>query len=951
MSISGIASGIEWDKMVEELLEQARKPAYVMVDKRDRLERKKTSYEEFLVSLRNLQSTLTPLKLAATYKAKAVEISRVDSNGSYKSVLNATVNSDAEINVHDLQVLQLAGSQVKRSNQIGGVALSTLGSITASNSHFYVSAGGQNVRIDADPAGTLFDLADKINTTLKTQNPPVQVTASVVDGRLYLKSDSTGLGTTEVTQELTRAVSGTDTLNFNVNPSNGKATVKIGSTTYTMGKDFDVVNGNKVRWRTLDPLVPHPGAVYQDEYVAYGGDTFKMSVIRSSSGDVDKGALPFTPFDASDGAAITITSAGLTYVRGTDFDISADGSIHWLKAYRQPAAGASYEVTYTAGGGEKITLDITRESRDTVVLGAGLTFADLAPGGAVVRLPGGGRLLREGFDFDVVQGKNGEPVIQWYAGGAGDFPEPGVTYTVDFKKTDGTTLPPASVTSSSKDTISLPAGGTFTTAPQGTHTITYNGTPMGTNMSGSFTPNLLTSSGTSGIPGTTLEITWNPPGGTPITHSPAAPKSGDPYTLTYSYDTNIFSLSDDGNGFLAALGLDLTDDEHYTAAQDAVMMLDGERVVRSSNNIGASHDNELIKGMTIELKGLGHVNLDVSQDAEQAVKGLQSFVEQYNAVIEWINTRLTEKELDESKKATVDSDDFRMRWGLLNGSSLLRDSKNTLRRLTSQTYITPSASKTSRNTIYGTMGQNGIMNAASFSISVPGASVNIPVDPSDTLQTIRDKINANTLDGQPNPFRFDADGKALPVPLAQASVSGGKLTITGHATNGPATLGGSSHVLRTLQIDQQYTALSQIGIKMPSTGQMSDITTSGVLEFDTSVFMTALETNAEDVASMATAFANQMQTYMDDMVKTSQKQFSTGVVAAQGAVAREMNAIDTEIASIDKYLKDFQRRLDDKQQALQRQFSAAEVNLSKLIQQADWLSSVTSQLQQSAASR
>jgi flagellar capping protein FliD len=475
---------------------------------------------------------------------------------------------------------------------------------------------------------------------------------------------------------------------------------------------------------------------------------------------------------------------------------------------------------------------------------------------------------------------------------------------------------------------------------------------MGTNTSvpALFHPDLLDANGASGVlPGNTLEIEWYTPTGAPTSHLPAAPNSGTAYTLTYSYDTNIFSLSDNGNGFLAALGLDLTDDEHYTAAQDAVMMLDGERVTRSSNNIGASYDNELIKGMTIELKGLGHVSLDVSQDAEQAVKGLQSFVEQYNAVIEWINTRLTEKELDESKKATIDSDDFRMRWGLLNGSSLLRDSKNTLRRLTSQSYFVPYSEKTSRNAVYGTMVQNGIMNAASFSVSVPGTSVTIPVDPDDTLQTLRDKINANTLDGQPNPFRFDASGKALPVPLAQASVTGGKLTVTGHATNGPVTLGGSSHVLRTLQIDQQYSALSQIGIKMPSSGQMSDITTSGVLEFDTSVFMTALETNADDVSSMATAFANQMQTYMDDMVRTSQKEIAAGVTAAQGAVAREMNAIDVEIASIDKYLQDFQRRLDDKQEALQRQFSAAEVNLAKLSQQADWLSSVTSQLQQSAS--
>jgi flagellar capping protein FliD len=946
MSISGVVSGIDWDSMVAKLLEQAKKPAYVMVDKRDRLELKKNLFEEFLVSLRSMQSTLTPLKLAATFKAKAVEINRVDSSASYKGVLSATVSSDAAINVYVLVVLQSAKAQMNRSKQITG-ALSTTG-ISAANSYFYVSAGGQKVRIDADPADDLATLADKINTTLKTQSPVVQVTATVVDGRLILKSDSTGLGSTEVTQDITRAVSGNDTLSFNVNPNNGKVTIKVGSTTYQQGKDFDIVGGNQVRWRTSDPSFPPPGAAYQDEYTAYAGDTFVMTSTRSASGDVDKYALGFAP---SDTAAVTIEANGITYTRGGggDFEIGADGSIYWLKPYRQPAAGASYEITYVAGGGEKVTLDITRGSQDE----SNINFADFKPGTAVVESLPPGQTWREGADFEVVQGASGKAVIQWYPGGNGTSPDSGDSYTFNYQKPDGTPGTD-SLTRNGKDTVSLPGGGKFTTTPQGTHTVTYNGmtfqniVPSPTTPA--FTPTL-------DATGTALEITWANPISTTQTGTPlspaSAPSGGTSYTVTYTYDTNIFTLSDDGNGFLSALELDLTDDMHYTAAQDAVMILDGERVTRSSNRIGESYDNELIKGMTIDLKGVGRVSLDVSQDAEQAVTSLQKFIDEYNAILEWINVRMTEKELDENTKATIDSDDFRMKWGLLKGNSLLRDTKNRMRSLTSQSYIVSVASKTSRNAVYGPMSLNGIVNPGSFSVSVTGAAgtvyVNIPVEPGDTLQTIADKINGNTLEGRPNPLRFDADGNALASPLAKATLSGGKLTITGN-NNSPVTLGGSSNVLKAMQLDQQYTALSQIGIKLPSSGAtVTEDALLGLLEFDTSALMKALETNPDDVASLVTSFANRMQAYMDDMVKSSQKELAGGITSAQGAVVREMNSIDTEIASIDKYLKDFQRRLDDKQQALQRQFSAAEVNLSKLIQQADWLSSVTSQLQQSAS--
>jgi flagellar capping protein FliD len=941
MSISGIVSGIDWNSMVSELLEQAKKPAYVMLDKRDRLERKKSLFDEFLVSLRSLQSTLSPLKLAATFKTKQVEINRIDSGASYKGVLNATVNSDAAINTYDMEVLQIAKSQVNRSKQSTG-SLSNQG-ITASNSYFYVSAGGQKVRIDADPSDSLSTLADKINTTLKTQSPPVQATATVVDNRLVLKSDSTGLGTTEVSQDLTRAFSGVDKLDFSVNPDNGTVTIKSGSTTYKMGVDFDIVNGNQVRWRTYDPLLPPPGAVYQDEYTAYAGDTFVMTAARSAVGDVDRDALPFTPSDA---AGVTIKANGVTYARGADFDIGADGSIYWLKPYRQPAAGTLYEVEYKAAGGETVVLDITRENRDALAT----DYADFSRGTAVVQSQSGARSWTEGADFDIVQGSNGKAVVQWYKGGAGDAPEPGDLYDVAFQKPDGTSAAEYGVTRSAKDVVSLPAGGTFTTSPQGAHAATYNGAAVPT----AFTPTLDAS-------GAALEITWTTPTGTPTAHG-NVPASGASYTVTYAYDTNIFTLSDDGNGFLEALELDLTDDIHYSAAQDAVMVLDGEWIVRSSNHIGESYDNELIKGMTIELKGVGRVSLDVSQDAETAVASLQKFIDEYNAVMEWINVRMTEKELDENTKATVDSDDFRMKWGLLKGNSLLRDTKNTLRNLTSRLYVASAASKTSRNAIYGAMSQNGLVNSGSFSISAVGnlstgsqttgttgtVYASVPVDPGDTILTIAQKINADTLDGRPNPLRFDSQGNAFTSPIAKASVEGGKLTI--HGMNGPVTLGGSSDVLKTLQIDQQYTALSQIGIKLPSSGTMSTDGLAGKLEFDTGAFMTAMETNPDDVAALATGFAAQMQTYMDNMVKTSQKEIAAGVTTAQGAVAREMTAIDTEIASIDKYLKDFQRRLDDKQAALQRQFSAAEVNLSKLIQQADWLSSVTSQLQASASS-
>ncbi|MDR2179286.1 MAG: flagellar filament capping protein FliD [Synergistaceae bacterium] len=942
MSITGIVSGIDWDSMVTELIENAQKPALIQLEKRDKLELKKTLWEEIQVGLSSLQSALSSLKLASTFTAKDVEIERLDRNTSYKGVLTATVNADAEINVHDLEVVQLATKQVSRSDKFTTAGV---------NSYFYVSAGGSKVRIDVAATDTPEALAEKVNTQLKTQVPPVSVTAAVVDGKLILSSDSTGLGQTTYTAEITRSVNAYDTVFFSSNPSNtdsnvepptftidmelgginsGTITLKgSDGTIYEVGKDFDVINGNQIRWRRYDPLTPPPGAVYQDTYTAYVGDTYVVTAQRSPDGDTDAGVFPFSAISSN--IAITSDGGTVSYTQGTDFQVGVDGSIHWL-GIKRPADGADYEVTYVAAGGETFTFDITRSNQD--VLSGGVTYADLTEGSVTIQQSG--RLWREGFDFGIVQNSNGDPVVQWYPGGGGDSPEPGSAYNLVLQKSDGTQISVAG-TRSTGDEVSLPNNGKLTTLPQGTHSVTYNGQSFSV---GEFNPTL-------DVSGTKLLVDWATPSASLAAHTKVPAYDGT-YTVTYTYNANTFYLSDDGSGTLTALGLDNMDEDHYTTAKDAVLIVDGETVTRSSNTIGEGYGNELIKGMTLQLKGVGQVSLDVSQNAEAAVTALDNFVTAYNEVLDWINVRITEEAVDEATAATLESDDYRLKWGLLRGNSLLRGMKNSLRLLTSRIYSAAFAQRTSRSAIYGTMSQNGIVNAGAFTVTAGGRTATIPVTPEDTLDTIAAKINSSQIDGLNNPLYYDAAGEAYSAPLAKAAVENGKLTISG--SNGDATLGGSTAILSALGLNYKYTALSQIGIKLASTGEMSDQGKSGELDFDSGAFMAALEDSPGDVSALVTNFAGQMQTYLDNMIKSSTKEVAAGVTTAQGAVAREMNAIDAEIASIDSYLDKFEERLLAKQESLQAQFAAAEVSLSAMMQQAAWLESVTAQLQSTSAS-
>ncbi|MDR1741022.1 MAG: flagellar filament capping protein FliD [Synergistaceae bacterium] len=695
-AINGVVSGIDWDSLRESILETMRTPAYVQVEKRTKLENTKLLWEEYLVSLQSLQSSLSPLKLASTFKAKSVEVERLDSNASAKGVLTAVANADAVINTHDIEVKNLATGQIIRSNDVTrNATLGTLG-LTA-DEDMSIIAGGQKITVTAETTDTIQSLADKISTALKTSVPPVNVTATDVPSssteQLVISSDNTGLGT-----------------------SSYKATVTH------KGTSDEVVFSSQESGVELD----------YDLFMQSGGNNNGTLTVTGSNGTV--------------------------YALGTDFSIDPDGKhLVWS----------------------------------------------------------GGR----------------EPAI------------------------------------------------------------------------------------------------------------------GDTYTVEYSFNANTFDI-DVGSQLTSILGLnDNVTAGNNAAAADATLIIDGNTVTSSSNVIGPAYGNELITGVTMTLRGTGRVALDVVQDAESAVTAIQDFLTNYNDVLSWINTRMTESELDETTAATVDSDDFRLKWGLLNGNSLLRYSKTQMRLLTSQIYSPAfTSARTARASMYGTFAQNGLKTSGSVSLTGTDSygnaiSARIDVNTTDNLQAIVDKINALCVDDTGAPF-------------AKASMTNSKLTITPgtDSLGGPyaVSLGGSTAIWGEMNISYQYNSLSQIGIKTPSTGVMSDDANAGYLEFDTTVFMEAMTNNPSDVANLMTTFAADMQTYLDGMVKSAQVEVGS-TTTAQGKVVREINAIDTEIASIDKYLEEVQRRIDQRDEALQAQFATAETMMAEMAEKSSWLSSVISALQSTGA--
>ncbi|MDR2529438.1 MAG: hypothetical protein LBD04_10585, partial [Synergistaceae bacterium] len=406
MSVSGIASGIDWDSMIEKILETARKPAYVQLNKRDNLELKKSLFEEFQVALQAVQRSLSSLKLPSTYTAKGVDIARLDNNTSHKSVLTATANADAEIDLHTVEVAQIAKAQISRSNTFS--PSTALGAAAAGS--FNINVGGRTFTINVGAADTLQNISDNINQLLKTQIPPVGITASVLFDRLILQSDSTGMGSTTITSNTMTTSNGAvifadgagNPYTPPIDMSHGVAKVNVGGAIYTQGKDFDILAGNQIVWRTTIPSVATTGDTYQLECQLNAGSIYTNAITRGS-GKIDDNALPVSasPLNPSDIKIQSMGGSPYEYRSGVDYIIGgADGrDIEWLDGGLRPPAGVAYEIVYTAPtGGPNITVDVKRNNTDTIAT----PFATLDP--VVVDIvDSAGRIYKRGVDFELAQ--------------------------------------------------------------------------------------------------------------------------------------------------------------------------------------------------------------------------------------------------------------------------------------------------------------------------------------------------------------------------------------------------------------------------------------------------------------------------------------------------------------------------------------------------------------------
>lgn len=174
MRITGIMSGLDTESLVNQLMAIERRPIDLLNSKKATLEAQKTAWQEINTKLADLQSKLADLKLMSTYTGKVA-------TSSDESVVTATADSTATPAVYSITVTQLAQAHSVASDQFASAsdALGFSGTFTV-----------EGVEVTVETSDSLSSIRDKIN------NANAGVTASVIDNRLVITSNSTGAGST-----------------------------------------------------------------------------------------------------------------------------------------------------------------------------------------------------------------------------------------------------------------------------------------------------------------------------------------------------------------------------------------------------------------------------------------------------------------------------------------------------------------------------------------------------------------------------------------------------------------------------------------------------------------------------------------------------------------------------------------------------------------------------------
>ncbi len=229
-SIQGLASGIKWQDMIDQLIQVDTTNQLTPVQNKSAADTKTmnawTSYGSLVSAL---ETSAKGLADGSAFGAVTTSVAPSPTTG--KTLVSAFANSSAVPGSYRVQVLGLASSQ-----QLSGNSVSDASAALGISGQMIV--GGKVVSVSG--TDSLNSLRDKINA-LNTSDSPSGVTASILhvgasDSRLVLSSDSGGSNGVDIRDA--RATSSDPSVLAQLGFTDGSSTMRVGSDGATRSASF-----------------------------------------------------------------------------------------------------------------------------------------------------------------------------------------------------------------------------------------------------------------------------------------------------------------------------------------------------------------------------------------------------------------------------------------------------------------------------------------------------------------------------------------------------------------------------------------------------------------------------------------------------------------------------------------------------------------------------------------
>ncbi len=199
LRISGLASGMDTESIIKQLMQAQRVPVTQLEQDKQVLEWKQEDYREINTTLRSFRDIVFDMKLQKTFTTKEV-------SSSDDSVVTATANTLAIAGTHTIKVTQLARSGYLTGGQLdasGDTTMSELG--VTEETEFELTIAGESLdAITINSTTTINDLVNEINDL----DGGIQASFDENLKRLFIMTTDTGIDQTiTITQnDLTDAI-------------------------------------------------------------------------------------------------------------------------------------------------------------------------------------------------------------------------------------------------------------------------------------------------------------------------------------------------------------------------------------------------------------------------------------------------------------------------------------------------------------------------------------------------------------------------------------------------------------------------------------------------------------------------------------------------------------------------------------------------------------------------